>query len=119
MAKYTYRCDKCDRVVMEMRPVKERDYEELCGEPSSTDSSGICTGTLRRQIATTIAEPSIMETVDPYRNVKHRKDQDRRIRERSKAHFKKTEMEELIEKYGVENAKKFGWIKDGKKNKDK
>jgi hypothetical protein len=60
-------------------------------------------------------EPTDLETVDKRRNVKHRKDQDGRIRKRAKDYFIENEMPDLIEKHGKEHAKRVGWIKkDGK-----
>jgi len=65
-----------------------------------------------------VMEPSVMDTVDKYRNVKHRKDQDKRLRKRAKDYFVENEMPELIAKHGVKESKKMGWIKkNGKRVK--
>ena len=116
MPKYTYQCDECDHIEVEMRFAVSRDFVKTCGQGQPFSGSP-CPGQMKRQLAA-VAEPSVMETADPYRNVKHRKDQDARIRKRATNFFRKNEMDEAIEKAGVEEAKKYGWItKDGKKNK--
>ena len=71
------------------------------------------------EILTAPLEPIILETADKYRNVKHRKNQDKRIRDRAKKFFQENELEEMIEKVGEKKARQLGWItKDGKKNKE-
>lgn len=119
MPKYSFQCDKCGRVLKEIRPPEDRDREDLCSEEVrvSEDTFEVCAGTLRKQLPR-VAEPSVMETVDRNRNVKWRKDQDRRIKKRARDYFRKNEMEDMIAKVGEKEAKRLGWIdKDGKKNK--
>ena len=119
MPKYLYKCDRCDHLEEEIRSGGERDWTKICNNLIRKNETTlvVCGGSMIRQFARTM-EPSIMETADTYRNVKHRKDQDRRVRERAKKFFLKNEVNELIEKVGEKDAKKFGWLgKDGKKNK--
>lgn len=107
MPKYKYICNQCSDVVKEIRDSKDRKKEKNCK----------CGGFLQFQLPT-IQEPSIMETVDKSRNIKHRKDQDKRIKKRAHDFFVENELDDLIAKHGEEQAKKFGWIKkDGKKKK--
>lgn len=114
MPKYTYKCASCDKIILEYREAKFRDLEKICGDYIA---GKYCEGTMARQLPN-LMEPTILEKIDTHRNIKHRKDQDKRVRERAKKHFREVEMSELIETVGEEKAKKFGWItKDGKKNK--
>ena len=114
MPRYSYQCNKCDKVVSELREAIDRDVTMVCGDATQ---SGICHGSLNRQLPR-IMEPTILDTVDTYRNVKWRKDQDARIKKRAKDHFIKREMDEVIAKAGEKEAKRMGWVtKDGKKNK--
>ena len=114
MPLYSFRCEKCDRAVSELRNVIDRDTTRVCGDATQ---NGICRGSLNRQLPR-IMEPTILDTVDTHRNVKWRKDQDARIKKRAKDHFVKREMDEMIAKAGEKEAKRMGWVtKDGKKNK--
>ena len=106
MPKYTYKCNKCGEPKTELRKASQRKAALPCE----------CGGDLEFQLPTTVQEPTVMETVDRRRNVKHRKDQDKRIRKRAHDFFVKNEMDDLIAKHGEEQSKKFGWLdKDGKK----
>lgn len=115
MPRYRYQCNECDFVLYEFRDAKDRDYVKICGEVSGTPVP--CRGQLVRQLSV-ISEPTVLDTVDRHRNVKHRKDQDKRVRQRAKDFFVKHEMDELIAQMGEEESKRLGWVKpDGKKNK--
>ena len=119
MPKYEYKCNQCGIIRVEFRDAKDRDYIKVCGEQRQQDNSTFanCTGQMERQLSIP-SEPIIFETADSFRNVKHRKDQDKRVRERAKKFFKENEMDELIEKFGEKQSRRYGWIdKDGKKNK--
>ncbi len=104
MPNYSYECET-KHVTHLSRKAVDRDVEVACKE---------CQKPTKRLLAKT-AEPSVMETMDQYRNVKQRQNTDARIRKRAKDHFLENEMPELIAKHGVKQARKMGWIKpDGK-----
>lgn len=118
MPKYEYRCTKCDRVDTQYRDTQDRNRLDPCGEQVPI-ALKICTGSMKRQLTAPL-EPIVLETADKYRNVKHRKNQDKRIRDRAKKFFVDNELDEMIEKVGEKKAKQLGWItKDGRKNKGK
>ena len=119
MPKYSFQCDKCGRILTEIRPTSERNEVKTCFDQIriEEDSFRLCSGLLKKTLSR-VSEPSIMETVDRDRNVQWRKDQDRRIKKRAKDFFRKNEMEDAIAKVGAEEARRYGWVdKYGKKNK--
>ena len=124
MPRYQFRCDKCGKTLFKYRTCEERDRSEICGDELPVENVGpsiftvkICDGQLKRQLPV-ISEPTVLDTVDTHRNVKQRKDQDKRIKKRAKDFFVKHEMDETIAQVGEEQARKMGWVKpDGKKNK--
>ena len=104
MPLYIYKCDKCNvtKKLLQVAPV----LNTRCD----------CSGCMMLQLPT-IMDPTVFETVDKRRNIKHRKDQDKRIKERAKNYFIENELGDLIAKIGLDKATKLGYIKKGKKIK--
>ncbi len=100
MAKYTFKCPKCNILITKILSYKKSKNPIYCK----------CGEQLILQLPK-IAPPSVMETADKYRNVKHRQKQAQRLKKRAKDYFVENEMPELIAKHGIKESKKMGWIK--------
>lgn len=103
MPSYTYQCKKRHTVQIE-RKAKDRDIEVKCQ---------VCGALMKRGLSKT-QPPTEMERVDEHRNVKQRKNNQQRIKDRAKKFFIENELPELVGKHGEAEAKRFGWIKNGK-----
>lgn len=105
MPKYTFTCPGCGAKLQINLAPTQRNEPQTCS----------CGAILQRQLSKT-AEPTIMEKEDRHRNVSLRKDHDKRVRARAKGYFLNAEIDALIAKYGIDHAKKMGWVKkNGKK----
>lgn len=107
MPNYRYKCNECDKETSIRSPYKDRPNNIKCKCGKEADLQ-----------LPTIFNPSIMETVDKKKGIKHRAKQSEMIRKRAKDHFINNELDDLIAKHGRDTARKFGWIdKNGKKIK--
>jgi len=61
------------------------------------------------------ADQITMETKDSHRGKKVRKGNDKALMARMRTHRNKYEMQDMIDKYGIKEAKKSGWLKKAKK----
>jgi predicted nucleic acid-binding Zn ribbon protein len=104
MPLFNYKCIECGATKRVLRDNKPEPNGLLC------DCGEIMTLQLPN-----IMNPTVFETVDKRRGIKHRKDQDKRIRQRAKDYFIENELGDLISKIGVEKATKLGYIRKGKK----
>jgi hypothetical protein len=60
-------------------------------------------------------DTTVYETRDRYRGTKVRKGQEQAMRKRMHAHHDKYEIAEKIDKHGLDEAKRAGWLKKAKK----
>jgi hypothetical protein len=105
MPKYSYKCNKCDKIIKKILDYKKSDIIFQCD----------CGGEMHRDL-TLASVPTILDTVDKWRNVRQRKDLEKRLRKRAKEHFLRTKLNDAIEEFGTEGSKKVGYIKkSGKK----
>jgi hypothetical protein len=58
---------------------------------------------------------AVYETRDRYRGAQIRKGQEQRMKKRMNDHHDKYELAEKIDKYGMDDAKRYGWLKRQKK----
>lgn len=75
----------------------------------------VCDGApiMERQIPTTTSSITY-ETKDAHRGVQHRKNQKEMLTRRMRNHHDKYEIEEKIDRFGLDEAKKHGWLKKRK-----
>lgn len=107
MAKYRYQCKQCKKTTELLRSFKDHEKPVECD----------C-GSTMELLMPNVMEPTILETMDKKRKIKHRKNQAERIKKRSKDFFVEHEMPALIAEHGIEYAKKMGWVdKKGKPKK--
>lgn len=102
MPKYNFLCDTCGR-----------EKEKICAS-SVTEADCGCGGKLKRLLPRSLST-TVMEMKDPYRGKQLPKGHQEKMRERFNQHHDKYEVEEKIDKYGQEDAQKFGWDKKRQK----
>lgn len=99
---FNYKCLKCDKT-REVLIRGSADPEVRCE----------CWEIMERQIPTTTSSITY-ETKDAYRGVQHRKGQKEMMTKRMRDHHDRYEVEEKIDKFGLDDAKKHGWLKKRK-----
>lgn len=101
MALRKFSCEKCDHEWS--RIIKNTESEcPKCGH--------VNTAALPVEVNSTI-----YETRDKYRGTKVRKNQEQMMRKRMRDHHDKYELAEKIDKHGMDDAKRYGWLKKVKK----
>lgn len=100
MPLYTYHCESCLKETRKLISLKERTetIECECGQQA------------KYQLPT-IGDTTIYEARDKHRNKQLPKGHDQRMRKRMNDHHDRYEIEEKVDKYGLDDAKKFGWDK--------
>ena len=58
---------------------------------------------------------TVYEMRDKYRGAQVKKNQEQKLRKRMNDHHDRYEIAEKIDKYGLEDAKRYGWLKRHKK----
>jgi len=98
MAKNRYRCNDCEK--------EETRYS------SSSDFPCSCGGVLKRQMPRLAGHVQVNETVDKYRNVKHKQDQKKIIDDRKKTHYWSVEVPEMVASgtYSMETMLEMNWV---------
>lgn len=104
MAIYSYKCKKCGIITKILKKKLEKVIPCECGGDMDL-------------LPPKPMDPTVLEVANKWTNVKHRKNQDKRIRERARDYFIENELGDTISKIGKENAKKLGWIKKGRQIK--
>ena len=99
MAIYSYKCTKCDSII--------RKLEET---PSSAVKCTACGASASFQFPSS-ASATTYETRDKYRGKKLPKNNAKLLKRRMKEHHDNYEIEEKIDKEGLEEAQKQGWTK--------
>ena len=100
---YTYRCDKCPTVKKSLTTLeKAKAHYEQC---PACDS-----GKLRYSIP----KPNSVakETLDEYRGKSVEMDLTQKLEDRSREHFKKSDLPRLIEEHGTEFGIRNGWLNE-------
>jgi predicted nucleic acid-binding Zn-ribbon protein len=93
---------------------------EKCGHEWSRllkDQTSECPrcGTSNQALLPVEVNSTIYETRDRYRGTQLRKNQERMMRKRMRDHHDRYELAEKIDKYGLDDAKRYGWLKKIKK----
>lgn len=103
---YNYKCPSCGATKVDLKSMSEFDPNETfdckCGDQLVYQMSDKINST-------------VYETKDHYRGVQLPKNQDKNLKERMREHHDKYELEEKIDKYGMKEAMRSGWLKKVKK----
>lgn len=73
-----------------------------------------CGSEMERQLPTTVSTTTY-ETKDPRTGKQLKKNLDQQLKKRSSEHHDRYEIAEKIDKHGMDDAQKFGWIKKYKR----
>lgn len=101
MPLHKFYCQKCGKT-----------FEKLVKKPEFECPEGH--GKLEASLPESFSSMT-METKDKHRGVQLRKNQDRMMTKRMREHHNKYELEEKIDKYGMDEAVKQGWLRKVKK----
>ncbi len=104
---YNYKCVECDTKKVDLKSMAEFDPEE-------TQECKVCGGDMAYQVSDKL-NSTVYETKDHYRGVQLPKNQDKNLKERMREHHDKYELEEKIDKHGMKEAMRSGWLKKVKK----
>jgi hypothetical protein len=98
MAKNRYKCNKCDKEIMK--------YSSITNYPCD------CGGDFKRQMPTLSGRVQVNETVDKYRNVKHKQDQKKVINDRKVTHYWTIEVPKMVASgiYELETMLEMNWV---------
>jgi len=98
MAKYRYKCDKCNK--------EETKYS------SKESYSCECGGDFKRQMPRLSGHAQVNETVDKYRNVKHKQDQKKIINDRKLEYYWSVEVPKMVASgiYSLETMLEMRWV---------
>jgi predicted nucleic acid-binding Zn ribbon protein len=104
---YRYICSVCRAEAKAMVLASQRKNHSMTCEKCGTP------------MARTIGVPDCipMETTDAYRGKSRFMGTNEKRKKRADDHFKRVEMKKIIDKEGVEFAKRHGWIDDEKKSR--
>lgn len=78
------------------------------------DACPSCTAQTKASLPTEISS-TVYEMRDKYRGAQVKKNQEQKMRKRMNDHHDRYELAEKIDKYGLEDAKRYGWLKRHKK----
>lgn len=102
---FILKCNKCEFTQEKLIAVKDLKETVKCQK---------CTqGTLLRQLPRNISSITY-ETKDAHRGVQHRKGQKEMLTKRMREHHDRYEIEEKVDKFGLDAANKHGWVKKRK-----
>lgn len=102
MPMFTYACSECGYI-----------YEELA-KPAEKVPCPSCKTENAPNLPTGIASV-VMETRDSYRGKQVKKGNEQQMRDRMVKNHDRYEVAEKVDKYGLDEAKKHGWLKKAKK----
>jgi putative FmdB family regulatory protein len=100
---YSYKCDKCNKIIKKLQKTPSETLPCPCGA-----------GRASFQIPST-ASSTTLETKDKYRGKSLPKNQDKLLKKRMKEHHNAYEIEEKIDRHGLKEAQKEGWDKEIKR----
>jgi putative FmdB family regulatory protein len=101
-----------------------RNYQCIdCGFPyrkllqGGDDKKAVCPecGTVNEPELVSSVSATVYETKDKRRGKKHMKNQEGLMKKRMREHHDRYELAEKIDKYGMDDAKRYGWDKKIKK----
>lgn len=101
---YTYLCKTCG--------TEER---KLIAGSQRTETLPCQCGALKDYQLPTVGYSEVLETKDKDRNKQVRKNLDKELKKRFNDHHDSVEIFEKIDKHGLDDAKKHGWLKRAKK----
>lgn len=103
MPVYTVHCGECDT-----------SYRDLI-KPNTSSVCPNCGATNHDHQTPSGGHTQVMETADKSRNIKIRKNNERKLRDRMNKHHDEHELVDKIDKHGINDAEKFGWLKKSKR----
>lgn len=105
MPVYTYICNSCSNEEQRLLSMKERTTLQTCSK---------CGEALEQKLPTNV-ESFSYEIRDPNRGKQLRKGIEKDLKARNRAHHDKYEIEEKIDKNGLDEARNQGWLRKLKK----
>ena len=100
---YTFRCDKCISLKKRLLNLDKAKYHS---EPCDACSDGVLRYTMPKP--NSVAK----ETLDEYRGKSVEMDLTKKLEDRSREHFKKSDLPRLIEEHGTEFGIRNGWLNE-------
>lgn len=101
MPVFTYHCDDCNTTELRLLKTKVDSLECRCGN------------NLKFKLPSTVSSTTY-ETRDKYRGVQLPKNHDKTVKQRMNNHHDRYEVAEKIDKHGLNDAKRLGWLKKNK-----
>lgn len=102
MPAYKYECPSCKHTELRFNNVSKRDSPFVCNK---CGYSGV-----HNRMLPDNTSGRAMETRDEYRGKSVVQDTEKMVHERATDHWKKYELPEFIQKNGIEEAIKNGWV---------
>lgn len=107
MPLYTYQCSECGNRNTKLRAMADRDKLLDCDVCQTKESMSF-------QLPTSVNSITY-DTPNKHKGIKTRKGLEKQMKSRMKQHHRKYEMDEIIDKHGLDAAKGTDWIKERKK----